>query len=301
MTRDYVLQLEAVTGAGDVIHTGANTIKSVTGYDLARLIVGSEGTLAIITQARLKLIPLPERLATAVAFFTTPHDAGEAVSRIIAERILPRALEFMDGTTMDVIARTKGYTFPEGTRALLIVEVDGGAEQVAADLKRVVGVARGMGATGIEEAYSAADRDRIWAMRKQVSPGLYAVSPNRVNEDICVPRSRIPEALDAIEEIARRHAVKVANFAHAGDGNIHVNFLLDAADPRQAEAVEQAVDDVFRMYGQDGRHSLRRARDRPHEEAAPREGDRAVEMGLMRGMKEVFDPNGILNPGKIFP
>jgi len=301
VTRDYVIELEAVTGAGDLIHTGSNTIKSVTGYDVTRLIVGSEGTLAIITKARLKLIPLPESLATAVAFFSSAHAAGEAVSRMISERILPRALEFMDGKTMEVIAKAKGYKFPAGSAALLIIEVDGGAAQAAADLKRAVDAARRMGAIGIEEAQSAADRERFWSMRKQVSPSLYAVSRDRVNEDICVPRNRIPDALDAIAEIAKRHGLAVANFAHAGDGNIHVNFLLDATKPEQVKAAEESVDEVFRKTMElggtlSGEHGIGLTKKRfLGYEVAP------VEMRLMRELKRVFDPRGVLNPGKMFP
>jgi glycolate oxidase len=301
VTRDYVLELTAVTGAGDVIRTGSNTIKSVTGYDITRLIVGSEGTLAIITKARLKLIPLPEGLATAVAFFASPHQAGEAVSAMIAARLLPRALEFVDGATMGVVAKAKGYRFPQDAQALLIIEVDGAAAQVPQDLRRAVEIARANGAIAVEEAYSDADREKIWAMRKQVSPSLYSASPDRVNEDIVVPRSRIPEMLDALGDIARRHGLTVCNFAHAGDGNIHVNFLVDLADRAKAEAADAAVDEVFKtamaLGGTlSGEHGIGLTKKRfLGYEVAP------LEMRIMREIKKIFDPKGVLNPGKIFP
>ncbi len=301
VTRDYVLQLEVVTGGGEIIHTGSNTIKSVTGYDLTRLLVGSEGTLAIITKARLKLIPLPEGIATAVAYFRTPHEAGEAVSKMIEERLLPRALEFVDGVTMGIVAKSKGYRFPQGAEALLIIEVDGGKEQVAADIERAVAVAERQGAIAVERAKDKAARDRIWEMRKQLSPSLYAASPDRVNEDICVPRDRIPETLDAVAEIGKRYNLVVCNYAHAGDGNIHVNFLVDTTDSGIMERAEKAVEEVFKLTVSmggtlSGEHGIGLSKKRFFSlEVAP------VEMALMKAMKRVFDPNGVLNPGKIFP
>jgi glycolate oxidase len=301
VTRDYVLELQAVTGAGEIITTGSNTLKSVTGYDITRLLVGSEGTLAIITRARLKLIPLPESLATAVAFFSTPREAGEAVSAMIEERLLPRALEFIDGATMGVVAKAKGYTFPERANALLIIEVDGGREQVETDIRRAVEVARAKGAIEIRQARTDAEREVFWAIRKQVSPSLYSASPDRVNEDICVPRSRIPETLDALADIARRHCLAVCNFAHAGDGNIHVNFLVDLSIPAQVKAAEEAVEEVFKAtiaFGGtlSGEHGIGLTKRRfLGLEIAP------AEMKLMREIKRIFDPRGILNPGKLFP
>lgn len=299
VTRDYVLWLEAVTGAGDVIHTGSNTIKSVTGYDLTRLIVGSEGTLAIVTRARVKLIPLPEALATAVAYFPTPRAAGEAVAAIIERRLLPRALEFVDGATMKVLTAAKGYKYPEGAGALLIIEMDGGAAQVRTDIEKAV--AREKGAMLVEEARTAEARSGVWAMRKQISPALYKAAADRVNEDIVVPRNRIPDMLDEIEAIAGRYNVPVCNYAHVGDGNIHVNFLIDGSDHEQLERAEAAVEDVFKVvmsFGGtlSGEHGIGLSK-RPFlaMEVAP------TEMRLMKEMKKVFDPNGILNPGKIFP
>ena len=301
VTRDYVLQLEAVTGAGDIIHTGSNTIKSVTGYDLTRLIVGSEGTLVIVTKARLKLIPLPEALATAVAYFVTPRAAGETASAIIEERLLPRALEFIDGPTMAVLTKAKGYKYPAEAQALLIIEMDGGAQQVKVDIGKAVAVAKAKGAILVEEAGTADERNDVWAMRKQISPALYKVTPDRVNEDIVVPRDRIPEMLDAIAEIGRKYGLHVCNYAHVGDGNLHVNFLIDASDREQAERAEKAVEEVFKVtigFGGtlSGEHGIGLSKKSFLAlEVAP------VEMRLMKEMKRVFDPNGILNPGKIFP
>jgi glycolate oxidase len=301
VTRDYVLWLEAVTGAGDIIHTGSNTIKSVTGYDLTRLMVGSEGTLAIVTRARLKLIPLPEALATAVAYFPTPRAAGEAVAAIIERRLLPRALEFIDGATMKVLTAAKGYRYPEGAGALLIIEMDGGAAQARSDIEKAVAVAREKGAMLVEEAKTSEARAAVWAMRKQISPALYKAAADRVNEDIVVPRNRIPDMLDQIEAIAAKHNVPVCNYAHVGDGNIHVNFLIDGADHDQLERAEKAVEDVFKVvmsFGGtlSGEHGIGLSK-RPFlaMEVAP------TEMRLMKEMKRVFDPNGVLNPGKIFP
>jgi len=255
----------------------------------------------VVTKARLKLIPLPEALATAVAYFENPRAAGEAVSAMIEERLLPRALEFIDGNTMAVISKAKGYKFPQGAQALLIVEVDGGTAQAAADIERAIEVAKRKGAIAIERADTPEQRDAVWTMRKSTSPGMYAASRDRVNEDICVPRDRIPDALDMIAAIAKRHGVPVCNFAHAGDGNIHVNFLVDLSDKSQAEAAEKAVEDVFRetiaMGGTlSGEHGigLTKRRFLPME-VAP------VELRLMREIKNVFDPKGILNPGKLLP
>ena len=299
VTRDYVLQLEAVTGlarsSGRVqYHQERHRLRPHAAHRRQRRDAcdSDEGEAETDTAAG------GSRDGGGV--LRTPHAAGEAVSAMIESRLLPRALEFIDGATMDVVAKAKGYRFPQDARALLIIEMDGSTAQAAEDLRRAVDVARAKGSIAVEEAYAAADRERFWTMRKQISPSLYSASRDRVNEDICVPRSRIPEALDAIAGIAARHNLAVCNFAHAGDGNIHVNFLADlsnSAGARRGGSGRRGIQDGNRL----GRHALRGARDRAHEEAVSRIRGRASRDAHHEGDKEGVRPERCPQPGQDIP
>jgi glycolate oxidase len=297
VTRDYVLGLEVVLPTGEIITTGAQTLKSVAGYDLTRLIVGSEGTLGIATRIILRLLPLPEYVRTLSAFFKTVDSAAAAASKIIAHRIIPRALEFADHAALRAVENYLKEDISNGAAAMLIVEVDGSPETTAREIGRVEEIMTASGATRIFMAESEAERAQIWKARRSISPALAAIKPKKLNEDIVVPRSRIPEILHSIGEIATRHDLLIVNFGHAGDGNIHTNVMFDEADREKAEAaVREILNETLRMNGSiSGEHGIGISKA----EFLPLElGPGAI--GVMKNIKHALDPNDILNPGKIF-
>jgi len=299
--RDNVLGLRAVTATGRTLKTGCYTTKGVVGYDLTRLIVGSEGTLAIITEAALKLLPKPETVRTLRACYRDEASASAAVARLMAQPETPSALEFMDG---DSVALAQGYQrtcLPEGTGALLIVEVDGHAETIGAAVKAVSAAAQGDGLLELKAAASEAESEALWTARKVLSPALRQLAPNKINEDVAVPVSRLPELIDGLRGLSRKHAIRIVNFGHAGNGNIHVNLLGDASDPAQREALHRCLEETFRLVLSlegtiSGEHGVGiEKRDYVGWEIA------ADTLALMRELKGVFDPKGILNPGKCLP
>ena len=308
--RDNVLGLRAVTATGRTLKTGCFTTKGVVGYDLTRLIVGSEGTLAIITEAALKLLPKPETLRTLRACYRDEASAAAAVSRLMAQPETPCALEFMDSDSVglaqdyqrtDPRLQTSGAGLPEGTGALLIVEVDGHAETIAAAVKAVSAAAKGDGLLELKAAGSEAESAALWTSRKALSPALRKLAPNKINEDVAVPVSRLPELIQGLRALSARHGIRIVNFGHAGNGNIHVNLLGDAGDPAQREAMQQCLEDAFRLVLSlegtiSGEHGIGiEKRDYVGWEIA------ADTLALMRELKRVFDPKGILNPGKCLP
>ncbi len=297
VTRDYVLGLEVVLPTGEIIRTGARTMKSVAGYDLTRLMVGSEGTLGVATRVILKLLPLPESVQTVSAFFKDIEAAAEAVSTISASRILPRALELVDRAALKAVENYLKEDVSGGAAAMLIVEVDGPSLSAERDIERVAGIAAQIGATRVVRAKNDAEREQIWKARRSISPALYTIKPKKVNEDIVVPRSRIPEILREIGKIADRHGLLIVNFGHAGDGNIHTNIMIDEMDTPKAEAaVKEIFEAVLRVNGSiSGEHGigLSKAKYLPMET-----GRDALE--AMKRIKHALDPNNILNPGKIF-
>ncbi len=297
VTKDYVLGLEVVLPTGEIIRTGARTAKSVAGYDLTRLIVGSEGTLGIATRIIVKLLALPESVRTISAFFNAADKAAVAASAIIADRILPRALEFVDRSALRAVESYLKEDISGGAAALLLVEVDGPAESSAREMTRVEEIVTRAGAARITKARTEADRELIWKARRSISPALYTIKPKKVNEDIVVPRSKIPDILRAIDEIAERHKLLIANFGHAGDGNIHTNIMVDEADlPKTGAAVKEIFEATLRLGGSiSGEHGigLSKAPYLPMELSADT-------LGAMKKIKRALDPNNILNPGKIF-
>ncbi len=297
VTKDYVLGLEVVLPTGEIIRTGARTAKSVAGYDLTRLMVGSEGTLGIATRIIVKLLPLPESVRTLSAFFQTVDSAAMAASAIIASRILPRALEFADQSALRAVEKYLKEDISGGAAALLVVEVDGPVESTAREITRVEEIVARSGAARITRAETEADRERIWKARRSISPALYAIKPKKVNEDIVVPRSKIPDIVRAIDEIARRHDLLIVNFGHAGDGNIHTNIMVEEAElPKTGAAVKEIFEATLRLGGSiSGEHGIGLAKA-PY---LPLElGADAI--GAMKKIKRALDPNNILNPGKIF-
>jgi D-lactate dehydrogenase (quinone) len=299
--RDNVLGLRAVTGAGVSIKTGCTTTKGVVGYDLTRLLVGSEGTLAVITEATLRLLPRPQIVKTVRACYVDVKSAAEAVARIMNQPETPAALEFMDG---DAVQLAEGYQptgVPAGTGALLLMEVDGSADSVDAALAAVSAAANGAGLIELRTAASAAEAEALWACRKALSPSLRKIAPKKVNEDVCVPVTRIPELVAGLGALSRKHGIRIVNFGHAGNGNMHTNLLANPEDPAQMRAVHDCLAEVFRLVlaldgTLSGEHGVGiEKRDYVGWEIAE------DTLGVMRALKATLDPKGILNPGKALP
>lgn len=301
VTRDYVLSLEVVLANGSVIHTGRKTLKSVTGYDITRLLVGSEGTLGVFTQIGVKLLPLPERIETLLVFFTTPRDAVTSANKIIANNLLPRALEFIDKSSIDCI---KGYKkeirIPEEVNAILLIDVDGKEESVHTEMTLIEKLAKENHALSVASAKNPKERDTLWEVRRVISPALYNIAPGKINEDICVPRSRILEILNRITEIHKRYpTLRVGCFGHIGDGNIHVNVMYNKGEHQQENAenmIEEIIRNTVELGGTiSGEHGIGIVKSHflPLEISSQ-------ELQIMKDLKRLFDPKGILNPGKIF-
>jgi D-lactate dehydrogenase len=299
--RDNVLGLHAITGAGVGIQTGCYTTKGVVGYDLTRLLIGSEGTLGVITQAALKLLPKPECTRTLRAAYRDVGSAAAAVARLMAQPETPSALEFMDGDSVMLAEEYQNTGIPGGTGALLIIEVDGAHDSITAAVRAVSAAARGDGLLELKVAESAAETTQLWICRKVLSPALRTLAPKKVNEDVAVPVTRLPELIAGLRELSRKHSIRIVNFGHAGNGNIHVNLLADPDDPVQMRAIEACLHEVFRLVlslegtisGEHGVGIEKRAFV-GWEVPAPT-------LALMRDIKRVFDPQGILNPGKTLP
>ncbi len=300
-TRENVLGLRAVTGTGDEIHTGVYTTKGVVGYDLTRLIIGSEGTLAIVTEATLKLTPLPETRRTLQAIYTSMTDAAAAVARIMAQPVTPCALEFIDAAAIEMIRDYSPAALPHDAGALLMIEVDGMESSMQSAVQAVSVAASGQGLVEIKAAQTAEEAAALWATRKALSPALRTIAPNKLNEDVVVPVSRIADLIDGLRALSQEYAIPIVNFGHAGNGNIHVNLLYDAQDPRQAENAKPCLSRVFDLVlalggTLSGEHGIgREKRDYIQRAIDP------ITLDLMRRIKLQFDPKGILNPDKIFP
>jgi glycolate oxidase len=297
VTKDYVLGLEVVLPTGQVITTGARTVKSVAGYDLTKLIVGSEGTLGVVTKIIVKLLPLPESVHTLTAFFSSVDDAARSAAKILASGILPRALEFIDHAALRAVEGYLREDLSGGAVAMLIVEVDGPEEITGRESGRIADIMVAGGATRVNRADSAPEREELWKARRSISPALYTIKPKKVNEDIVVPRSKIPDILREIGDIANRHGILIVNFGHAGDGNIHTNIMVDAADmPKAEEAVKEILAAALRLGGSiTGEHGIgiSKAAYLPMEV-------KPDALAAMKRIKDALDPNNILNPGKIF-
>jgi glycolate oxidase len=301
VTRDYVLGLEVVLPSGEILKTGVQTVKGVVGYDLTRLMVGSEGTLGIITKMVLKLIPLPEARQTILAFFDRMTLAAQAVVEIFRAGILPSTLEFMDHLSIACVEEFLHLGLPTQAQALLLIEVDGDLEAVARQGEMIQHLCRQIGAMGVKKAATPSEEEELWKARRAISPALFRLRPNKINEDIVVPRDKIPEAIERFEEIGRLFELLVVSFGHAGDGNIHVNIMFDGNKPGEKEKAREALAEIFKTVLElggtlSGEHGVGLTK-------APflsLELD-AVSITLMKKIKDLFDPNHILNPGKIFP
>lgn len=300
-SRDNVLALKAVTGHGTTIECGSRATKSVVGYDLTRLLIGSEGTLAIITEATLKLLPKPQTTRTLRAAYRDVASAAAAVARIMGQPQTPCALEFMDGDAVMLAEEYQPTGVPSGTGALLLIEVDGAEETVEVAQRAVAAAAQGDGLIEIKTAASDAEAQTLWACRKALSPSLRKLAPKKVNEDVAVPVTRLPELIAGLGELSRKHAIRIVNFGHAGNGNIHVNLLANPDDAIQMKAIETCLHDVFKLtLSLDGTISGEHGVGMDKRDYVGWEIN-ADTLQQMRAIKQLFDPNGILNPGKSLP
>ncbi len=303
VTRQFLMGLDVVLPTGELISTGGRVVKNAVGYDLTDLMCGSEGTLGIITKIIFRLLPRPAGAQTLMALYPTVRDCAESANRLVAGGIVPSKLEFVDRSS---VAALRNYIQDEGIRtpvdlpdnvnALLLIEVDGNLPSLETDLRRVREVVE-PDATQVIESDTG---DELWALRRYLSPAVARIRPNKVNEDIVVPRRRVPDYLDAMERLSLDCDLPVVCFGHVGDGNIHVNVMLDAADPDQFERGEAAKARVFELAVEmggtiSGEHGIGIMKSQFLGLALSPEA-----VAAMKAVKQALDPNGIMNPGKIF-
>ncbi len=300
VTRDYVLGLRAILPSGELIQTGVRTAKGVAGYDLTRLIVGSEGTLAVVTEVTLKLLAKPAAIKTMAVLFNSMQAAAKAVSGIMKETVIPRCVEYLDQACLELVKDHISFDVSENMKALLIIELDGDEAGVQNDAKAIEKLCTRFGAVKIIIADSPEDAQKLWDARKALSPIMYKIAPNKMNEDIVVPIDKIPDMVKKTQDIQDEFGLKVVSFGHAGDGNIHCNIMYKKSDEKQKKRAEEAVDKLFdatlELGGTiTGEHGVGITKM----EFLPHEVGRA-QIEIMKGIKKAFDPYNILNPGKIF-
>ncbi len=302
VTGDYVLGLTVVLSDGRILKTGGKTIKDVVGYDLKSLFTGSEGTLGVITEARLKLIAKPGVIRTARAEFPSLADASRTVNAILTTGIVPVTLELMDDTTITCIEEAMALGLPLDVEAMLIIESDGSDEgSVAREIEAIAAICQDNGARAVKVAKDENERDNLWKARRSVAPSLARKTPNKLGEDITVPRSAVPEAVKRIKEISALYRLPIAIFGHAGDGNLHPNVLFDRRNPEEWAKVEKIVEKIFEtaldlggtLSGEHGVGSLKL----PFMERAVD----AVSLDVQKEIRRTLDPIGIMNPGKALP
>jgi D-lactate dehydrogenase len=300
-SRDNVLALTAVTGTGELVTCGSATTKGATGYDLQRLLIGSEGTLALIVEATLRLTPKPLQRRAVRALYRDVASAAAAVARLMAQPTTPSMLEFMDGDCVRLAREVGGADIPADAGALLMLEVDGDAETLPHAVEALLRGAEGDGLVSLDDAADADAAARLWSARKALSPALRTLAPGKLNEDVVVPVSRIPELVAGVQALAREFALPIVSFGHAGNGNLHVNVLFDPAEAAQNARAHAAMARVFALALSlggtlSGEHGIGLAK----RDFMPQALD-APTLDLMHAVKRVFDPDGILNPGKLLP
>lgn len=296
--RDHVLGLQAVTGAGDLIRTGCYTTKGVVGYDLTRLIIGSEGTLAVIVEATLKLTPKPAAVGGLTAHYGDAASCAAAIVAVMGQPRTPSALEFLDAGSLSLLRAHHPGLVPDAAQATLMIEVDGPAHEVEESAAAILDVCRNDGLVAAEPSRNS---DELWAARRALSPLLRDIAPRKINEDVAVPVSRLPALLDGLASLTAKHRIANVNFGHGGNGNIHVNLLVDPGRGDELKRAEACLDEIFDLVvglggtlsGEHGVGSEKRA-------FIGKELDPTT-IALMRRVKQLFDPVDILNPGKLFP
>ncbi len=299
VTGNYVMAVEAVLADGRVIQTGVRTTKGVVGYDLKSLLVGSEGTLAVMTKIRLRILPEPRSIVTLLASFDDLRASGDVVSEIISSKVIPRSLEFMDRAAIQA-AESYNPCGLKDAEALLIIELDGDVKTVQKESGEVVRICNSHGAE-VTVAEDDAARNNLWQCRRSLAPALYRMAPTKISEDIVVPRTAVPDMLVILRGLSEESGIRIVSFGHAGDGNIHVNIMVDERDEvqyrRGLSLVERIFAETLRLGGTiSGEHGvgLTKAEYIEMEIMPP-------EMDIMRGIKKFFDHKNILNPGKVFP
>ena len=299
--RENTLGLRAVTGNGDLIQCGTHTSKGVVGYDLSRLIIGSEGNLAIITRATLKLLPLASAKHTLKVSYNSMDAAARAVSNIMTQPVTPCALEFMDKNALDMVRDYASTPLPDDAAAMLMVEIDGHRDTIQKDSDLIAAACKITGHIETHRAANGEEARALWQTRKALSPCLRKIAPKKINEDVVVPVSNIPALINGLDALSQKYQIKIVNFGHAGNGNIHVNLLIDPDDKKQMQAAEKCLDEVFDLVinlngSLSGEHGVGlEKRDYIYKELGK------TEIGLMHQIKAVFDHNNILNPGKTLP
>ncbi|WP_433957398.1 FAD-binding oxidoreductase [Cytobacillus horneckiae] len=301
VTKDYVLGLEVVTPQGDIIRTGGRTIKNVTGYDLTKLIVGSEGTLGIITEAILQLIPRPQATQTMMVIFDDIVDAGRAISSVLTSGILPSKMEIMDHFSIEAVEDYEPIGLPTDVDAIILIELDGHPLAIKDECQQVEKVCLDVGAREVKIATDHESAAKLWKARKLVSPAIVRKKPTKISEDATIPRSKIPEMFKRLKEIKIKYDIDLVVFGHAGDGNLHPNIIADKRDKAEMKRVEQAVTEIFSTAIElggtlSGEHGIGTMKI-PFMEMEL--GGAGLEM--MKRMKTAWDPLNIMNPGKIFP
>ncbi|MCY8009935.1 glycolate oxidase subunit GlcD [Bacillus haynesii] len=300
VTRDYVMALEVVLANGDIIRTGGKLAKDVAGYDLTRLFIGSEGTLGIITEATLKLIPAPETKKTVLALYQDIDSAAQTVSNIIAHKIIPATLEFLDQPTIQVIEDFAKIGLPVHAKAVLLIEQDGTEEAVRREIAVIEEICKKGNAVSVQTAQTESEAENLREARRTALSALARLKPTTILEDATVPRSEIAEMVKAINTIAEKHQISICTFGHAGDGNLHPTCTTDVRNSEEMKRVEQAFEDIFKKAVElggtiTGEHGV-------GEMKAPYLELKLGKAGIaaMKAVKQALDPNSIMNPGKIF-
>jgi glycolate oxidase len=302
VTTDYVQALEIVLPDGAVIRTGGKMVKNVTGYNLRALFTGAEGTLGTVTEITLRLIPKPKHARTALVSFSRLEDAARAVPAIMSAGMTPTSIELLDKLTMECVEEYANVGLPLEADAILLIGVDGNYEEVLdAELRAIETVVRAHGASDIRIATSDVESEKLWAARRAISPALARKRPNKLGEDISIPRSAIPDMAARVREIASRYRLLIPLFGHAGDGNLHPNILCDRSDADEMQRVTAAAREIFEAAVElegtlSGEHGIGLLKKQFMEFDLGKE-----QVELMRRIKAAVDPDGIMNPGKIFP
>ena len=301
VTKDYVIGLEVVMPDGEVIRTGGQTIKNVTGYDLTKLLIGSEGTLGIITEATLRLIPKPLATKTAMVIFDDLYTAGKSISKILTSGVRPSKMEILDHNALNKVEDYAGLDLPRDAAAILLIEVDGNPENLGDELDTIKKALKEIDVENVEIAESKEAEDKLWQVRKLVSPAVVESGYTKISEDATVPLSKIPEMFKKIDEIKTKYDLNIVVFGHAGDGNLHPTINTNMRDENEVRKTEDAVEEIFNyaielggtLSGEHGIGVMKKAFIKKEM------GEAGVRYQQM--IKKALDPKNILNPGKIFP
>jgi glycolate oxidase len=289
-----------VTPTGEIVRTGGKTVKNVTGFDLTRLIVGSEGLLGVVTEITLRLIPKPAYKMTLLASFQSVVDSGRAITHILSAGVLPAAMELMDKYCIEAVEHYQPSGLPLDAEAIVIIEVDGHLASVNEEIDKCSEICRAFPGSKVNVARTEEDRTKIWKARKMVSPAITQLGPTKISEDATVPRSKIPEMIEKLHCIRNKYQLNLVVFGHAGDGNLHPNIITDKRNAEEMKRAELAVSEIFQaaidlggtLSGEHGIGILK---------APYMRNELGLTLDLMEKIKESWDPNNILNPGKMFP